>query len=302
MRPGSYVSDWSMLFRLGNNFIGVFGVVLGSIVAVGGIPGGVFAQTTILHSASVLFFMCSWNAINDIYDFEIDLVNRPDRPLPGGRISIKNAKIASLVTMLLSIFSLAISYYLISIAELEAGLKTSDWLPSIFIWATALILLINYEFPFGFRLKEKGLPGNIAISLSIGLVVVFGSSAALQPFNMKVWSLFTIGIFLSISREIIKDVEDMEGDVGRNTLAMRIGADNARTVAWVASLLALASMLIPFAIGIFPPLHVVLVIPAVMTLMMVKGKIITGEDNSASGMLKKSILLGLSAILISSLL
>jgi len=39
-----------------------------------------------------------------------------------------------------------------------------------------------------------------------------------------------------------------------------------------------------------------------MTLMMVKGKIITGEDNSASGMLKKSMLLGLSAILISSLL
>ena len=77
--------------------------------------------------------------------------------------------------MLLSIFSLVISYYLISIAELEAGLKISDWL-SIFIWATALILLINYEFPFGFRLKEKGLPGNIAISLSIGLVVVFGSS------------------------------------------------------------------------------------------------------------------------------
>jgi geranylgeranylglycerol-phosphate geranylgeranyltransferase len=197
---------------------------------------------------------------------------------------------------------LVISYYLISIAELETGLKISDWLPSIFIWATALILLINYEFPFGFRLKEKGLPGNIAISLSIGLVVVFGSSAALQPFNTKVWSLFTIGIFYSISREIIKDVEDMEGDVGRNTLAMRIGADNARTVAWVASLLALASMLIPFAIGIFPPLHVVLVIPAVMTLMMVKGKIITGEDNSASGMLKKSMLLGLSAILISSLL
>ena len=93
MRPGSYVSDWSMLFRLGNNFIGVFGVVLGSIVAVGGIPGGVFAQTTILHSASVLFFMCSWNAINDIYDFEIDLINRPDRPLPGDESRLKMRKL-----------------------------------------------------------------------------------------------------------------------------------------------------------------------------------------------------------------
>ena len=154
---------------------------------------------------------------------------------------------------------------------MDAGLTISDWLPSTLIWGTALILLINYEFPFGLRLKEKGLPGNIAISLSVGLVVVFGSSAALQPFNTRVWSLFTIGTLYIISREIIKDVEDMEGDVGRNTLAMRIGADNARTIAWVVSLLALASMLIPFAIGIFPPLHVVLVIPAVMTLMMVKG-------------------------------
>lgn len=291
-----------MLFRLGNNFIGVFGVVLGSIVAVGGIPEGIFVQTTILHSASVLFFMCSWNAVNDIYDYEIDLVNRPDRPLPGGRISIKSAIIASVITMLSSISSLAICYYLLSSAELDAGLTISDWLPSTLIWGTALILLINYEFPFGLRLKEKGLPGNIAISLSVGLVVVFGSSAALQPFNTRVWSLFTIGTLYIISREIIKDVEDMEGDVGRNTLAMRIGADNARTIAWVVSLLALASMLIPFAIGIFPPLHVVLVIPAVMTLMMVKGKIITGEDNSASGLLKKSMLLGLTAILISSLI
>ena len=109
-----------MLFRLGNNFIGVFGVVLGSIVAAGGIPEGIFAQTTILHSASVLFFMCSWNAVNDIYDYEIDLVNRPDRPLPGGRISIKSAIIASVITMLSSISSLVICYYLLCL------LYTSD--------------------------------------------------------------------------------------------------------------------------------------------------------------------------------
>jgi len=119
---------------------------------------------------------------------------------------------------------------------------------------------------------------------------------------MKAWSLFFVGIFYNTSREIIKDVEDMEGDLGRNTLAMRIGADNARTTAWVMSILALASILLPFATGIFPPLHVVLVIPAVMTLMMVKGKIILGEDKAASSMLKKSMLLCLAALLTSSVL
>ncbi|MAH26569.1 MAG: hypothetical protein CMI19_06405, partial [Opitutae bacterium] len=193
MSANSAVSDWSTLFRLGNNLTGVFGVFLGSIVAVGGIPEDLILQTTVLHASSVLFFMCSWNALNDIYDFEIDIINRPDRPLPDGRISLKNAKIATAITMISSMASLIFCYYLVSTSELDEGLRISDWYPSIVIWALALTLLINYEFPFGLRLKDKGLPGNIAISISVGLVVVFGSSAALQPFNMKAWSLFFVG-------------------------------------------------------------------------------------------------------------
>ena len=34
---------------------------------------------------SVVFFMFSWNAYNDITDIETDRVNRPDRPLPSGK-------------------------------------------------------------------------------------------------------------------------------------------------------------------------------------------------------------------------
>lgn len=296
------MSDWATLFRLGNNLTGVFGVFLGSIIALGEVPQGLLAQITILHASSVLFFMCSWNALNDIYDFEIDLVNRPDRPLPSGRISLNNAKSATAMTMLSSILSIFMCYWLISGSNPVNGFEVSDWLPSLAIWIVALLMLINYEFPFGLRLKDKGLPGNIAISISVGLVVVFGASAVFEPFSQKAWSLFFVGIFYNTSREIIKDVEDMEGDEGRNTLAMRIGPENARTVAWVTSIMALASVLLPFAVGIFPPVHVVLVIPAVMTLMMVKGRIIVGEDEAASSLLKKSMLLCLAALLTSSLI
>ena len=302
MNANTSVTDWATLFRLGNNLTGVFGVFLGSIIALGDVPQGLLAHITILHASSVLFFMCSWNALNDIYDFEIDLVNRPDRPLPSGRISLNHAKIATAITMISSILSIALCYWLISGSNPVEGFEVSDWYPSLAIWITALILLINYEFPFGLRLKDKGLPGNISISISVGLVVVFGASAVFEPFSEKAWSLFFVGIFYNTSREIIKDVQDMEGDKGRNTLAMRIGSENARTVAWVMSILALASVLLPFAIGIFPPLHVVLVIPAVMTLMMVKGRIIIGEDASASSLLKKSMLLCLAALLTSSLI
>ena len=92
MNANTSVTDWATLFRLGNNLTGVFGVFLGSIIALGDVPQGLLAHITILHASSVLFFMCSWNALNDIYDFEIDLVNRPDRPLPSGRISLNHAK------------------------------------------------------------------------------------------------------------------------------------------------------------------------------------------------------------------
>ena len=302
MNANTSVTDWATLFRLGNNLTGVFGVFLGSIIALGDVPQGLLAHITILHASSVLFFMCSWNALNDIYDLEIDLVNRPDRPLPSGRISLNHAKTATAITMISSILSIALCYWLISESNPVEGFEVSDWYPSLAIWVIALILLINYEFPFGLRLKDKGLPGNISISISVGLVVVFGASAVFEPFSEKAWSLFFVGIFYNTSREIIKDVQDMEGDKGRNTLAMRIGSENARTVAWVMSILALASVLLPFAIGIFPPLHVVLVIPAVMTLMMVKGRIIIGEDAAASSLLKKSMLLCLVALLTSSLI
>ena len=302
MKVNKSVTDWATLFRLGNNLTGVIGVFLGSIIALGDVPQGTLAQITILHASSVLFFMCSWNALNDIYDFEIDFVNRPDRPLPSGRISLNNAKIATGITMISSILSIALCYWLISESSPSEGLNVSEWYPSLIIWITALILLINYEFPFGLRLKDKGLPGNISISISVGLVVVFGASAVFEPFSEKAWSLFFVGIFYNTSREIIKDVQDMEGDEGRNTLAMRIGPENARIVAWVVSILALASVLLPFAVGVFPPLHVVLVIPAIMTLMMVKGRIIIGEDAAASSLLKRSMLLCLAALLASSLI
>ena len=256
MKVNTSATDWATLFRLGNNLTGVIGVFLGSIIALGYVPQGILAQITILHASSVLFFMCSWNALNDIYDFEIDFVNRPDRPLPSGRISLNNAKIATGITMISSILSIALCYWLISESSPSEGLDVSEWYPSLIIWITALILLINYEFPFGLRLKDKGLPGNISISISVGLVVVFGASAVFEPFSEKAWSLFFVGIFYNTSREIIKDVQDMEGDEGRNTLAMRIGPENARTVAWMVSILALASVLLPFALGDYPPLHV----------------------------------------------
>jgi len=273
-------------------------VFLGAIVALGELPTGKLAVITILQAISVLCFMASWNALNDIFDLEIDRINRPDRPLPSGLISVSSAKIVTSVMMVTSLICMLLAWFTVD----SMGHEFSDWAPSLVIWIIALFLLANYEFPNSLRLKDRGLPGNIAISISVGLVAVFGAAGVLQPYNHRAWSLFLVGVFYNTSREVVKDIEDMEGDEGRNTLAMRVGADSARTTAWVLSLLALAAVIMPFAFEVFPPLHVVLTIPAVISLMLVKSKLLNSEDHEASSLLKKSMTLCLAAFLASSLI
>tara|TARA_Y100000741_G_scaffold220074_2_gene167716 strand:+ start:3413 stop:4312 length:900 start_codon:yes stop_codon:yes gene_type:complete len=289
---------WLTLFRIGNTLTGVIGVFLGAIVALGELPTGKLAVITTLQAISVLCFMASWNALNDIFDLEIDRINRPDRPLPSGSISVSSAKIVTSVMMVTSLICMLLAWFTVD----SMGHEFSDWAPSLVIWIIALFLLANYEFPNSLRLKDRGLPGNIAISISVGLVAVFGAAGVLQPYNHRAWSLFLVGVFYNTSREIVKDIEDMEGDEGRNTLAMRVGADSARTTAWVLSLLALAAVIMPFAFEVFPPLHVVLTIPAVISLMLVKSKLLNSEDHEASSLLKKSMTLCLAAFLASSLI
>ena len=94
------VADWVQMFRAGNCLTGFVGVFLGSILSLDGFPQGDEAIITFLLALSVYSFMASWNALNDYVDIEIDKLNRPDRPLPDGRISTTTAMIAiSLMTV-----------------------------------------------------------------------------------------------------------------------------------------------------------------------------------------------------------
>ena len=281
---------------------GIFGVLLGSILASRGLPSGEYAIITALHSFSVMTFMFSWNALNDYVDVDIDRINRPDRPLPSGAIPLGSAKRGIQVTGLLSILSLEVAGYVSSIGEMGV----ENWIPALAIWILALFLLFNYESSsrFSYKLKEKGLPGNFAISLSVGLVIILGAASVSKPFDDRAWIVFLIGFLYNLSREIVKDIEDIDGDEGRNTFAMRIGVDGARTVAAGLLVLALATMLAPFSpnLHIFTDWHVIFVIPALVSLMMVKPRLFASEDRAAQRLIKISMQLCLFAFLVISLI
>tara|TARA_B100000900_G_C20564536_1_gene710434 strand:+ start:747 stop:1649 length:903 start_codon:yes stop_codon:yes gene_type:complete len=299
MSEQSTVSSWFTLFRFGNSLTGLIGVIFGSLLALGEVAKGDLASITILHGLSVWAFMCSWNALNDILDIEIDKINQPARPLPSGRISVNKAKIVTSILMFFSLFCLVYAGYISS--TIEGGFV--NWAPSILIWLLAIFLLSNYESSsnYSLKLKDKGLPGNVAISLSIGMVILFGASGVFNPTHPRVISLFFIGFSYNLAREIVKDIEDMDGDTGRNTLAMRVGVEKTRMYAWMILLLTMVTILAPFALEIFPPNHLLFLIPGLMTILFVKRKLAYSEDRNAQRLIKRSLQLTLVGFIISSL-
>ena len=300
MSARSSIGSWFTLFRFGNSLTGLIGVIFGSLLALDQIPRGNLASITILHGLSVWAFMCSWNALNDILDVEIDKLNQPNRPLPRGDISLNNAKFLTAILMCFSLFCLVYAGYISS--SIEDGFE--NWAPSILIWLLAIFLLTNYESSsnYSLKLKDRGLPGNFAISLSVGMVILFGAAGVFEPTEPRVLSLFFIGISYNLAREIVKDIEDMEGDEGRNTLAMRIGVEKARVLAWMILLLTMVSILAPFALEIFPASHLLLIIPGLMTIFLVKRKLAYAEDRNAQKLIKKSLQLTLLGFIVSSLI
>ncbi len=296
------LAPWAELFRSGNSVTGIFGVVLGSILASRGLPTGDFAIITVLHCLSVMTFMFSWNALNDYMDIEIDRINRPDRPLPSGEISEVAARRGIVSAAVLSTSFLIFAAYVSHSGEIGVD----GWLPSLAIWMIALLLLFNYESSskLSFRMKDKGLPGNLAISISVGLVIIFGAASVSDPMNQRAWSVFIVGFLYNLSREIVKDIEDMDGDRGRETYAMRVGEERASTLAALVLIAALAAMLAPFSpiLHVFTDWHVAFVIPSVITLMMVKPKLLASEYSNAQKLIKTSMQLCLIAFLLISLI
>ncbi|MCC9167761.1 geranylgeranylglycerol-phosphate geranylgeranyltransferase [Pontibacter harenae] len=128
--------------------------------------------------------------INDYYDIKIDAINKPSRVLVGKAIRRRRAMFAHL---------------LLSFAGVALGLMLS--IPVALINLGAVLLLWGYSA----RFKKMLLIGNIVIALlSASMLLVVAVYADMLNNVTLGYALFAF--FISLIREIIKDVEDMKGD------------------------------------------------------------------------------------------
>ena len=239
---------------------------------------------------SVLFFMAAGNALNDLSDVEIDRIAHPDRPLANQSITIDEAKVLIGLLSIMSLTSLITCLYLMNGGQqYTAG-----------IYASAVLLMLTYDH--GPRTKQKGLIGNVSISLLVSAVVLYGASSIEGLGAALCWYVAGVVFFVNLAREIIKDCQDMEADSGsRQTLPMKIGKENCRMIAYVLTLIGIVFLYMPYWQGPFSFGQLILQSPAIFILMGLNGPMWKGEDYVAATRLRLSMLLGLIGFIITIL-
>ncbi len=139
---------------------------------------------------------------NDVADREIDAVEKPDRPIPAGKISVRQA------------LAVGITGYVVSIV--------CGWLVSIelgLIYTGIVAISVHYNY------HGKGLPlvGNVEVALCVASIPIFG--AASQGRLWDLWFLWAFIFTFEVGRELVVTIQDVEADgaQGLRTLPVLFG-------------------------------------------------------------------------------
>ena len=247
-----------------------------------------------LHTLAVMLFTGAGNAMNDIKDAEIDKTAHPMRPLPSGQLTLSQA---GRFTSLLWVLSVAA--HVGGLMAVEAAV--SIYLPTALIYILAVVLMVTYDH--GPATKNRGLSGNIVISLLVGAVILYGASAVGGFALPVIWWIFGVVFLTNLAREMVKDCMDMEADEGsRQTLPMTYGKEKVRMAAYIVIMGALVCLYVPFWKGPFQFGQIALQIPAILTLITLNGPMVQGQDALVAGRIRMAMLLGLVSFIVASVL
>ena len=265
------MNPYIQLYRPVNNIMAALAVVSAAFIASGmaifTLWGPVF-----LASLVVFLFTGGGNALNDYVDRETDRKNHPERPVPSGKIRPETA-------LHIGILSLALPALIGFFINLE----------SLLIILAAEALMISYEF----RYKKRGFAGNIEISLLVGMLFLFGGASAGNPERTVIFSI--MAALATFGREIVKDIEDMEGDTDRTTVPKKIGKEKAAFMAAGAFMAAVSLSALPYERG-FGPIYLVIVSAADILFFYTSYLALTDAKKSQK-MAKLAMLIGLLAFL-----
>ncbi|MDI6840316.1 MAG: geranylgeranylglycerol-phosphate geranylgeranyltransferase [bacterium] len=223
------------IIRPVNGIIGMIAVFIGALLT----HKEMVYTKIILACISCFLIISAGNAINDYVDAEIDSKNRPERPIPKGRITKTQAIIISII-----LFGIGIGVS-IKISSAEFIIATL---------ATMLLLIYNFEF------KKRGITGNLIVAYLGGLPFIYGGVAVKACLPTLV--PFAFAFMLHLGREILKDIEDAEGDrmAKSESFPIKYGTEAAiRLVILVLAILILSTP-VPFIAHLYGIFYLIAVL------------------------------------------
>jgi len=221
------------------------------------------------------------NVANDAFDAGIDRINKPRRPIPSGRLSIRAAfgwyaTVATATTVVA----------FVALPGTLAGI--------VLAWQVALFLYARW-------LKRVWPGGNIAVA-TISASALFGGAVAAG--NMSAACVpMAIAFAFVWCRELVKGAEDVEGDraAGARTLAVLAGRERAARAAASAMLVVAMALPTPALTGYYRAAYAWIMLGAVVPALVV-GAIIVMRARDTRGfarvsqVLKLAMFAGLAAI------
>lgn len=222
---------FSEVLRPANCLMAAAAVPLGAAVASGAGLG-----PDVLPAAATVFLICgAGNVVNDYYDRDIDAVNAPERPIPSGRLSPQGAQAYAIVLFLAGV-----------------GLAATINTLALTIALLAAVLLAAYAHSG----KRMGIWGNLIVSLLVGLTIVYGGVAVAADNTAALRRVGVLGmcaLLANLGRELVKDIEDLEGDLTEDARSVPAvhGPEHARTLATTALAAAIVLGFLPLYLGFF---------------------------------------------------
>ena len=238
--------------------------------------------------------------INDYFDIRTDLINK-GKVIVGTKISRRKAILWHSV---LNIAGVAIGFYI-------------SYVSGYFLLGSMFLIVSGLLYFYSASYKRQFLIGNIIVALLTGMVpmlVVFYEWPALYKYyTLNAVSLpkinfitywiggFALFAFLTnLTREIIKDIEDFEGDIayGRNTVPVIMGIISSKIVSVILIIITIVLLYLIWHFFINDPITLVYISVAVtLPLLIVIYKLVTGTErkqlHSASNLMKIVMLTGI---------
>src|SRR5947199_4131922 len=200
-------------------------VIVGETIALGSLPP---LSNALFGFLTASLLLAGPLVLNDIQDIQIDRVNTPNRPLPSGKIGVREAYALSLV---LSSLAIIFSAFL-----------------GVFTLLTALVALALMAY-YNTRGKKTGLLGNVVVSFNVALPFLFGG-LAVNSLRPLLFIFFLLAFLANTAREVAKGIADVAGDSSKGIMTIAVTQGPKRAAELAAAFFAIA-VLLSFLVPIF---------------------------------------------------